>query len=341
MIKVLSGIKSHLLCEREIICVSKNGINSKKIGSIFLVWNVLLVLWTSFATIKYFELREKIVEKEFRITELNSSKQRLLSSYIILEKDIGNVKKFIGSLNKYDRFASVDNNKLYDMAEIDISSARIVLDRVRNSMKNINLALINRINGLENVKNQLNVNNNIQRVSFDTELDIDSTHIDKDLSESIVLNKSLVNNLEHLNNLESFLNDVPLQEPIQTNYISSKFGKRLDPFLKISKDHHGVDLVGPYMARIYAPARGKVVFVGTKQGYGKTIIIEHQNDIRTVYAHLHSFSVKPGEEVKRGDVIGVQGNTGRSTGHHLHYEILQGKQRYDPMNFIRVGGLVN
>ena len=339
MSKTLSKIKSALLCEREIICISKNGINSRKVGTIFLVWNLLLVLWTSFATVKYFDLRVKMAVKDNKIVELKLSRQKLLSNFVILEKDIKNVKKFIVSLNNYDRFKTVDGkNALFnDTSNIDVDNARIVLDRAKDDMKSINLALIDRINGLEDIKGQLRVNGNIQRVSYEQSANVDVENVDKDVADSIVLNKTLKGNLEYLQNLESFLNDVPLYEPIETNLVNSTFGKRLHPILKVVKEHHGVDLVGSYMAKIYAPARGVVAFAGVKPGYGKVVILEHKNNIRTVYAHLNSYSVAVGEKVERGENIGVQGNTGRSTGQHLHYEILQGNYRYNPMNFIRVG----
>ena len=112
----------------------------------------------------------------------------------------------------------------------------------------------------------------------------------------------------------------------------------MDPFLKTPREHHGVDLVGSYLAKITAPADGKIVFVGSKSGYGNVIIIEHDYGLKTVYGHLNSFNVKKGDKVKRGDLLGLQGSTGRSTGQHLHYEIIKGKGlRYNPIEFMAFG----
>ena len=333
----LSKIKSILFAEREIICVSNCGIKSKKIGCIFLIWNVLLVLWTAFATIKYFELREKVMLKEDKITELRSDKQKLLSNIVLLEKNISNIKNFIFSLNKYDRFATVDESGLFKNDNLYDNNIDLVLSRVKNDMKNINLALIDRINGLEKVKESLKFNSNIQMVSYENEISSNDFNIDQDVMDSIVLKKTLDQNIKYLDSLEGFINDMPFSEPMITNYVSSKFGKRLDPFIKTPREHHGVDLVGSYMAKIHAPAPGKVVFVGVKGGYGKAIIIEHAHKMKTIYGHLNDYNVKVGDIVKRGDVIGVQGNTGRSTGQHLHYEILRGNQRYNPLDFVKIG----
>lgn len=337
MKKILLKIKDIILAEREIICISNGSIKSKKIGCIFLAWNILLVLWTSFATVKYFELREQVAMKEDKITELNFDKQKLLSNIVLLERDINNIKRFIFSLNRYDRFAGIEDKILRNGYE-DNNNVGLVLDRVKTNVKNINFALIDRINGLEKVKSDIKFNDNIKPVAFEEEANYTNYNdIYEDVLDSIVLKKTLDENINHLSNLENFVNSMPFSQPIESNYVSSHFGKRLDPFVKTPREHHGVDLVGSYMAKVYAPAPGKVIFVGEKGGYGKTIIIEHKHNVKTVYGHLDSYNVKVGDEVTRGSPIGVQGNTGRSTGHHLHYEILRGRERYNPLEFVKIG----
>lgn len=338
----LLKLKKILLTEREIICVSDCGIKSRRIGIIFLMWNILLVLWTAFTTIQYFDLRERVVLKENTITQLNKDKQKLLSNVVLLEKNISNINNFIISLNKYDRFASVDENKLYKVEKYNDSidkNVTLVLNRANDGIQKINLALIDRINGLERIKEQLNLaDSNIKRVSYQTEAEnIDDINIDKDVADSIVLKNTLDNNIAYLENLEDFINAMPFAEPIQANYISSKFGKRLDPFIKTPRSHHGVDLVGSYMAKIYASSDGKVIFSGRKGGYGNVVILQHKYDMKTVYAHLNKATVKVGDTVKRGDIIGIQGSTGRSTGQHLHYEVLRNSQRFNPMDFVNIG----
>ena len=335
-------LKSYLTSERDIICVSKSGIKSKKIGSLFLMWNVLLAFWTAFTTVKYFDMRNEILEKDVKIVELERVKQKLLSNLVILNKDVLNVNNFLISLNKYDRFGSLDEGilaKLDYKNDIKINnSVKLVLNRVKDNIKITNLALSNRIKSLNSVKENLNLNN-VELVSYDTinEL-VDNNMIDEEVSDSIVLKKTLDNNIAQLNDLEKFINAMPFSEPIQSLYVSSKYGTRLDPFLKTPREHHGVDLVGSYLAKITAPADGKVVFVGSKSGYGNVIIIEHDYGLKTVYGHLSSFNVKKGDKVKRGDLLGLQGSTGRSTGQHLHYEIIKGKGlRYNPIEFMAFG----
>lgn len=339
MRKILLKLKSIILAEREIICVSNGSIVSKKIGALFLSWNILLVIWTSFATIKFFELRANVALKEHKITELQANKIKLMSDVILLEKSVGNIKNFIFALNKYDRFAGIDEAALLKDNDIKNSNnVEVVLDRVKKDMKNVNLALLNRINGLEQIRENLNLNKNIQQVNFEELVNIANFSSDNNnITDSMVLKKVMDKNIAYLNNLEDFINAVPFSEPLDAHYTSSTFGTRLDPFTKTPRTHHGVDLVGSYMAKIHAPADGKVIFVGDKGGYGKAVILEHGYNIKTVYAHLHSYNVKVGDNVKRGQVIAIQGNTGRSTGQHLHYEILRGNDRFDPLEFVRVG----
>ncbi len=335
--KVLCKIKSFFLAEREIICVSKSGIKSKKVGFLFFTWNVLLVFWTSFATIEYFDFKSQVAEKSLKIIELETDNRQLLSNILILEKSIEKIENFIITLNRFDRFASIDKAINYNEEEIDTKNIQLVLDRSKNNLQNVNLALVDRIKSLNAVKSKLDFDNNVIPVSYKEELQNINTDINPEVADSIVMKKALDKNLENLENLEEFINLMPFPEPMQSIYISSSYGKRLDPFTKKPKTHYGTDFVGPYMSKIYSPAPGKVIFAGLKGGYGKVIILQHEHKIKTIYAHLNSYKVKVGDVVKRGDLIAIQGNTGRSTGHHLHYEILKGRDRYNPREFMKIG----
>lgn len=128
----------------------------------------------------------------------------------------------------------------------------------------------------------------------------------------------------------------PFKMPVDNPRLTSKYNpKRLHPKLNVIRKHAGVDLVNTKIAKapIYAAAAGTVRLVKTtKDGYGKYIIITHQigsQKYETVYAHLHSFSVKQGQKVKQGERIGTMGNTGIGTGIHLHFEIHKGAYVFD------------
>lgn len=112
--------------------------------------------------------------------------------------------------------------------------------------------------------------------------------------------------------------------------ITSDFGYRRDPFSGRSELHTGVDIANQSAPPVYAPADGKVIYADYLAGYGKTLKIDHGYGYITVYAHLNRFNVKEGDIVKRHQLIGYMGSTGRSTGTHLHYEVRVFDERTDP-----------
>lgn len=139
------------------------------------------------------------------------------------------------------------------------------------------------------------------------------------------------------------LNDVvsamPLAFPLDTDdfRVSSGFGRRVDPFRGRLAFHAGVDLAGPDGVRVLAPSDGKVAYAETRGAYGNLIEIEHGYGFTTRYGHLKRILVREGQTVKKGQVVGVQGSTGRSTGHHLHYEVRYNDEPLNPSRFLKAG----
>lgn len=128
-----------------------------------------------------------------------------------------------------------------------------------------------------------------------------------------------------------------LKYPVHFSHVSSPFSKgRKHPVYGIVKPHHGVDLAAKMLTKIKATAPGRVTFAGTKGGYGKTIIVQHDNDYKTLYAHMHHFAkdISVGKFVHAGDIIGFVGTTGVSTGPHVHYEIRKHNTPIDPLNSV-------
>ena len=117
-------------------------------------------------------------------------------------------------------------------------------------------------------------------------------------------------------------------------WITSGFGYRISPFTGQREFHKGLDISGPVGTPIYAPADGKVVFTGRDGGYGITVIIDHGLGITTRYAHLSRYVVKKNQRVTRGEIIAYMGNTGRSTGPHLHYEVRLNGVPVNPLHYI-------
>ncbi len=123
-------------------------------------------------------------------------------------------------------------------------------------------------------------------------------------------------------------------------YMTSGFGYRRDPFTGRIKFHEGLDISAPTGTPVYAPADGVVTFVGMRNGYGLTVEIKHGDRYITRYAHLSESLVRVGQRVQRGDMIARVGNSGRSTGPHLHYEVLKDGVPVNPKKFIILGEVV-
>ena len=117
-------------------------------------------------------------------------------------------------------------------------------------------------------------------------------------------------------------------------WLSSTMGHRADPFTGDDDFHAGLDIAGERGQPVFATAAGTVAHVGFQGGYGNLIVLDHGFGLQTRYGHLLNYSVKPGARVKRGDVIGHVGNTGRSTGYHLHYEVLANGKLLNPLQFL-------
>jgi murein DD-endopeptidase MepM/ murein hydrolase activator NlpD len=109
---------------------------------------------------------------------------------------------------------------------------------------------------------------------------------------------------------------------------------RQSPWAQGTEFHSGIDIRSQHGTPVRAPAAGSVTVAGTYQEYGITVILDHGQDLKSLYGHLSRLNVKPGERVERGAVVGWSGNTGRSTGAHLHYEILVKGHAVNPRAYL-------
>jgi murein DD-endopeptidase MepM/ murein hydrolase activator NlpD len=132
---------------------------------------------------------------------------------------------------------------------------------------------------------------------------------------------------------ESRLKNVPSIWPVQ-GWVGSGYGYRRDPFTGRREMHPGFDIVAPTGTPVAATAAGHVIYAGWKSGWGRCVEIDHGGGIRTFYAHCRSLKVSSGENVFRGDAIATVGNSGRSTGTHLHYGVLASSRWVDPNNYV-------
>ena len=159
-----------------------------------------------------------------------------------------------------------------------------------------------------------------------------------------ILSKMLVvqsNSLEEIQELaerkEELLAAIPSIQPVRKEDLkrmASGFGWRIDPFTKSRKKHYGMDFSAVRGTPIYATGDGKIARADNRaSGYGNHIRVDHGFGYVSLYAHLNKYNVKKGQKVKRGDIIGYVGNTGRSVASHLHYEIFKDGKKINPLNF--------
>lgn len=182
----------------------------------------------------------------------------------------------------------------------------------------------NRFRELLNSNNEQIISSTAERVDIISKRLVDQS---KSLDEILRLSK----------NKEKFLASIPAIQPVrneQLKRMASGFGYRTDPFTKARKMHQGMDFTAPTGSPIFATGDGVIAKAdNTASGFGNHIVIQHGFGYETLYAHLSRYNVRAGQRVKRGDIIGFVGSTGRSQAPHCHYEVHKNGKVVNPINF--------
>jgi murein DD-endopeptidase MepM/ murein hydrolase activator NlpD len=165
------------------------------------------------------------------------------------------------------------------------------------------------------------------------------TDIDGLIRRANDLSASFTEVTDHLSKTIDRLSNTPSIMPT-TGWLSSEFSKaRFHPILHLTRPHEGIDLAAPYGTPVVAPAAGVVERVTVQTGYGNVLEIDHGNGVETKYAHLSRIDVHVGQHVTRGQPIAAVGNTGLSTGPHLHYEVHVNGKVVDPLTYVLPGAI--
>ena len=154
--------------------------------------------------------------------------------------------------------------------------------------------------------------------------------------ELYVQAKSYDEIVEQTKTNEIRMEHIPAIQPVMNKdlkRVASGYGMRIDPVYHVRRFHQGMDFTAPTGTEVFATGNAKVEFAGWKQGYGNTVILDHGYGYKTLYAHLYKTLVRKGQKVRRSDVIALVGNTGKSTGPHLHYEVRLNGKPIDPRNY--------
>ncbi|MCG8339731.1 MAG: M23 family metallopeptidase [Cytophagales bacterium] len=290
-------------CKYERIKVSKWNILRDLLGLFAISLIIAILIFLSYST--YFDSP--------KARELKIENEKLKYSYSLIQKEIENTKQSLAYLQERDDhiYRTILGTEPISPAVRRAGTGGV--DRYKNLVDKEKL-IVDTFKKVDQLKNQLY----IQTKSHD---------------EILKLAK----------NRAKFLACLPAIQPISKDglkRLTDGFGMRIHPICKIPKMHYGLDFAAPRGTPVYATGDGVVKLVKTNMGgHGNQVEINHGYGYTTKYAHLASFSVKVGQKVKRGQCIGYVGNTGVSTGPHLHYEVIKNNKRVDPLNYFIAGDL--
>lgn len=241
--------------------------------------------------------------------QLKRENEKLVHEFEILNQKLDNVSKVLANIQERD-----DN--IYRV----ILEAEPIADNIRKS----GIGGVNRYSNLEGYSSsELLINT--------------SKKMDKLTKQIYIQSKSFDEVMNMASKKEQMLASIPSIMPVKSEdlkRISSGFGIRMHPILKIRKMHHGQDFTAPTGTEIFVTGNGKVTEVKKQRfGFGYHVIVDHGYGYETIYAHMSKILVRKGQRVKRGDILGLVGNTGSSTAPHLHYEVVKNGRKIDPVNY--------
>ncbi|WP_055105696.1 M23 family metallopeptidase [Paenibacillus ihumii] len=149
------------------------------------------------------------------------------------------------------------------------------------------------------------------------------------------IEKNVPATLQKAKQTQYSISGTPSEWPTLSTRLTSNFGYRTDPFTRKAAFHAGIDIAGKIGDPVYAAAAGKIIAAESNRSRGKYIIIQHPNGLQSWYMHLSELKVSEGDAVKKGQTIATLGNTGRSTGPHLHFEIVKGDKKVNPLSYLQ------
>ncbi|MFW6022842.1 MAG: peptidoglycan DD-metalloendopeptidase family protein [Halanaerobiaceae bacterium] len=340
MIDYFSKIKEYLLDD---ICISiipspSKGVKTLRFKKIIPI-TIILIIIVSISMLSYlynyYEINYTIVsDKIEELRDVREENQKLKAEFYDLAEDTENLKQSFLQLKEYNNTIK----KLIDVSEETKDSIdKDIAEKNENNELRLYTSFSNDtsvfqsgmpIGGGELELNYRFSSNVIQRTKENLDL------LKSELPEQ---KKSLDDLHLSVNEYNQLKAATPTIWPLDDNgdaFISSEFGWRADPFTGEQQLHEGLDIGVWYNTPVLATADGVVKFVGRNGGYGLLVTIEHGFGYETRYAHLNKIKVKKGQKVSRGDIVALSGNSGRSNGPHLHYEVILNNIPKNPVNFI-------
>ena len=293
-------------------------------------------------------LKKKIIEvKKKEISSLNSSIFKLnreleesnTTNSVLLKlnqqllRDYEEVSTYLSNLKELRNKSVLELNKNKNISKLQGNKVKYLISRLEKHVSD-NYLLIDSINQ--------NLGFKLDRSLFQIYIK-EKSELEKNIKDSSIsaLQKNQVvlafqiKNFETINKKLQKLKALPLGWPVlKKTRITSPYGFRKDPINKKRKFHYGIDISGNITKKIVSTGDGSVIFAGSKGGYGLTVIIMHSDNYKSGYSHLNEIFVKKGDKLEKGDIIGLMGSSGRSTGVHLHYEIMKRNKKINPRKFL-------
>ncbi|MEC6996816.1 MAG: peptidoglycan DD-metalloendopeptidase family protein [Pseudomonadota bacterium] len=287
---------------------------------IYNVSNDLFYIDYDFSSVRYIknDPKEPISEKNF--LDLKDSKKIYTNLFRTIDESLDAVtalKMFsyhIAMKKEEGQFYYNINNEVRLSTLATLKDRIEFLENIFKKTRSFNLAKLNQVSEEKNIGGPL-----------------------LELGKDDIIANDIYEKSNYFETLRNRFLSVPLSGPMDKYYVTSAYGYRKDPYTKRRAFHKGIDLGAPWGTEIKSTAAGKVSFVGRYGSYGKSVFVDHGFGIETRYAHLSKIFVKEGQELLLGEALGKIGNTGRSTGKHLHYEIKIKNKARNPNAFLREG----
>lgn len=373
---LLSLIYKTFFTKRTLMLVTKRKIRSITVGPVSQLSLLLVLFWVGSIFIQSLQYNKILDGKSEEIARLKSLNDYFSEEFDSVQDKLAKVNEYLLSVNGAKREVKHEENRQEEFHAPNSIKGKDILKeekRTLNQIKDID-GQINNIRSIaksriKKVENAISIAGlNIKKIPNSVankkllQEPVDSHEADFGDFESSggqggpledEIANSLFNQEESLDRrlkkekfsseidylivLEKLVRVAPFSKPMKNYYISSGFGSRADPITGRGAVHRGLDFVGVSKEKIISPSEGKIVLAKRFSGYGNAIVIDHGFGITTRYGHLDAIKVQEGQMVKKGDVIAVQGNTGRSTGPHLHYEVRYKNIPLNPRKFLEAG----
>jgi murein DD-endopeptidase MepM/ murein hydrolase activator NlpD len=254
------------------------------------------------------------------INSIRSSYEDLKEMYTAKTTEIDELKKENENKNAQINDLKAQTDKLYEKS-VEIDNKLAEIDKLQRQLE--------KMAGIQSISRGDRIVKSSKMQAVDS---LDGLQVLMDTLDS--KEKELQDFIADIEERFEYLETVPDLWPT-TGRITSKFGTRKDPFTNETAFHEGIDIANSAGTNIVAAAKGTVTFSGYNSGYGRSIIINHGNGYKTVYGHVSKLLVSTGDKVEKGQIIAKMGNTGRSTGPHLHFEVHKDGKLLNPLNILK------